>query len=223
MSSGSAFLPPEFSVDEIGPVSVRNLNVAGRALKLAVPTEPERLLDVEGVAAAYSADEYMPYWATLWPVSVYLAEKILTLPWPPGLTALEVGCGLGLPGVAALLAGLDLTFSDYDRSALRFVAESARLNGYAKVKTVVADWRTLPEKPYDLVLASDLIYERRNVEPLVRFLASAVAPAGQALVADQNRAFAPEFESKLIGAGFSFEKEAFVTQGVNGSLYWVKR
>ena len=41
--------------------------------------------------------------------------------------ALEVGCGLGLPGIVALSMGLQVTFSDYDACALRFAADEARL------------------------------------------------------------------------------------------------
>ena len=92
--------------------------------------ESDDLLDHPAVRAAFAADEYLPYWADLWPAARMLAKAVLAEPWPPGLTALEVGCGLGLPGVAALASGLRVAFSDYDATAVRFAADNARLNGF---------------------------------------------------------------------------------------------
>ena len=47
-----------------------------------------------------------------------------------GRRIVEVGCGLGLPGIAALACGLRVTFTDYDATALRFAADNARANGF---------------------------------------------------------------------------------------------
>src|SRR5215471_20973705 len=100
-----------------------------------------------------------------------LAKAILREPWLPGQEALEVGCGLGLPGIAALAAGLRVTFSDYDPCALRFAADNARLNGFTEFRTLSLDWRRPPaELRVPVLLASDLIYELRNVEPIVSFI-----------------------------------------------------
>src|SRR5947208_5367242 len=91
--------------------------------------------------------------------------------WPAGLTALEIGCGLGLPGVVALSLGMGVLFSDYDATALHFAAENARANGCHDFQTLQMDWRfPPPDLRVPLLLASDLIYELRNVEPLVQMV-----------------------------------------------------
>src|SRR5262249_33857154 len=103
--------------------------IEGRSFKLSRPADSDKLLDDPAVRAAFAADEYMPYWTDLWPAARMLAKAILRQPWPVGLDALEIGCGLGLPGIAALAQGLHVTFSDYDATALQFAADNARANG----------------------------------------------------------------------------------------------
>ena len=80
-----------------------------------------------------------------------LAKAILREPWADHAshasarsTALEIGCGLGLPGVAALSVGLRVTFSDYDATALGFAADNARANGFLDFETLQLDWRYPP-------------------------------------------------------------------------------
>ena len=64
--------------------------VEGRTFLITRPDESDRLLDHPYVRAAFAADEYMPYWADLWPAARMLAKAILREPsLPPGPRALE--------------------------------------------------------------------------------------------------------------------------------------
>jgi predicted nicotinamide N-methyase len=206
---------PEMSAEVIGETRIDTLQIGAHTLKLSRPIAPERLLDLESVADAYAKDQYMPYWATLWPVAVYLSEAILSERWPQGSRGIELGCGLGLPGVAALVAGVAVTFTDYDASALRFAAENARLNGFPGVRTLAVDWRHPPAETFDLILASDLIYEERNVEPLVELFGKMLAPGGVIFAADQSRPHAGQFRAALKRIGFTWIETA--RSGVNAS------
>src|SRR5947209_7919187 len=159
---------PETPVDALGPVVREKVFVEDQTFILTRPTDSDRLLDHPAIRSAFAADEYMPYWVDLWPAARMLAKVIARETWTPGQEALEIGCGLGLPGVVALSRGLRVTFSDYDATALRFATENARLNGFHDFRVLQMDWR---QPPADLrvavLLASDLIYEQRNVDPLV--------------------------------------------------------
>ena len=104
-----------------------------RTFIIARPSESDRLIDHPSVRSAFAADDYMPYWADLWPAARMLAKAILRETWVPGQSALEVGCGLGLPGIAALAMGLNVTFSDYDATALHFAADNARAERFPYV------------------------------------------------------------------------------------------
>src|SRR5262245_34124678 len=173
------YVPPETPDERLGPLVTERVLVDGRPFLLRRPDRSDHLLDDPGVRAAFLADEYMPYWADLWPAARMLARAVLREPWPPGLTALEVGCGLGLPGVAALVRGLRVVFSDYDPTALRFAATNARLNGFRDFETRWLDWRSPPEDlRAPVILGADLVYEMRSVEPLVALIRRVLAPGG---------------------------------------------
>ncbi len=154
-----------------------------------------------------------------------LAKAILREPWPAGLEALEVGCGLGLPGIAALAMGLRVTFSDYDATALRFAADNARLNGFDNFELLQLDWRAPPaglRKP--VVLASDLIYELRNVAPLVGLIKHVLLPGGVCLLTDQDRVPSHVLRETLTEQGLAFTTQPMRAgepggRRVKGTLY----
>ncbi len=196
---------PETPLEALGPVVRERVIVEDVTFLLDHPGESDRLLDHPAVRAAFAADEYMPYWADLWPAARMLAKAIVRMTWAPGLHALEVGCGLGLPGIAALSKGLRVTFSDYDGTAIRFAADNARLNGLTNFDTLHMDWRYPPPGvQFPVVLASDLIYEMRNVAPLVALIKQMLAPDGFCLLTDQDRVPSHVLRDTLTAQGLSF-------------------
>jgi predicted nicotinamide N-methyase len=149
-----------------------------------------------------------------------LARAVLREPWPPGLTALEIGCGLGLPGVAALSRGLRVIFSDIDATALRFAAGNARQNGFNNFELLQLDWRNPPANlKVPVILASDLIYERRHVEPLAELIAGILAPDGTALLTDQDRPSAPYLRDALESNGLVFTTQIMRAGSPGGNRF----
>jgi predicted nicotinamide N-methyase len=178
----------EAMLDKLGPILRETVIIEGRTYLVDHPSEGDRLVDVPAVHEAFAKDEYMPYWADLWPASRMLAKAILHETWPPVTEALEVGCGLGLPGIVALSLGLKVTFSDYDPCALRFASDNARLNGFEDFRTLQLDWRSPPDDLCaQVILASDLVYELRNVAPIVAFIKKVLLPGGVCMLTDPDR------------------------------------
>jgi predicted nicotinamide N-methyase len=128
-------------------------------LSLLRPVSPDALLDEE----AFARDEFLPYWAELWPAATALAAA---LPDVEGLRVVEVGCGLGLPSLVASARGADVTASDWAGDAIDLLRENASRNGLV-LRAVVRDWREPWLERFDVALAADVLYERRNVEPLL--------------------------------------------------------
>jgi predicted nicotinamide N-methyase len=187
-SSSSSPHLPETPVDALTEIIREEVFVDDRTFIISRPDESFGLLDHPYAKAAFNKDEYMPYWTDLWPAARMMAKIIARSKWPEGLTALEIGCGLGLPGVVALSKGLHVIFSDYDATAVRFAARNAELNGFTNFRTLQMDWRFPPQNlQVPLVLAADLIYERRNVTPVVQLIKKVLEPEGEALLADQDR------------------------------------
>ena len=151
-------------------------------LRLRRPAAPDELIDEE----AFADDEFLPYWAELWPAAVALAEA---LPDVAGLRVCELGCGLGLPSLLAAARGADVTATDWATEAIDLLRENAARNDLV-LRAEVRDWREPWAERFDLVLAADVLYERRNVEPLIELLPS-LAPA--ALVGLAGRPYEAEF------------------------------
>jgi predicted nicotinamide N-methyase len=140
----------------------------GRDLRLLRPRDSEALLDEE----AFEREEYLPYWAELWPSGLALARAIADRSLR-GARTLELGCGLGLPSIAAALAGGRVLATDWSPEAVAMTAENAARNG-VEIETLVCSW-TQPEPliagaPWDVVLASDVLYEARNADVLLDLL-----------------------------------------------------
>ncbi len=74
-----------------GPVTVSTFDMMGRAIRLVRPADPDRLLDDPSVHVWNREDDYMPYWAYLWPGAFLLAEAVARESWDAGLSALEIG------------------------------------------------------------------------------------------------------------------------------------
>ena len=208
--------PPE----AVPEVARERVDILDTSFTIERPVAGDYLLDHPAVRAAYAADDYLPYWSDLWPAARMLAKAVLREPWPtpPGgkLEALEIACGLGLPGIAALSRGLRVTFSDVDRLALRFAAKNAQLNGYNDFETRPIDLRSPPPGlKVGVLLAADLLYEPRLVDPVVEFIAAVLAPGGVALVADPDRVSARPFQYKLGEAGLTVGS-AFARAGEPG-------
>lgn len=212
-------------MDALGEVVREKVIVEGKTFLIERPVESDSLLSHDAIKAAFERDEYLPYWADLWPASRMLAKAILREPWKAGTEALEIGCGLGLPGIAALSVGLRVTFSDYDSTALAFAADNARLNDLYDFKLLRMDWRRPPEGlQFPVVLASDLVYEIRNVEPIVALIKRLLAPGGLCLLTDQDRVPSYAMREMLTAQGLTFTSQIARAgepggKRVKGSLY----
>lgn len=155
----------------------------------------------------FAEDDRIPYWAELWPSAVGLARYVSRLSSLDGQQTLELGCGLGLVGVAAALQGARVLCTDYEADALRFARYNARVNRCQHMRFRLVDWfQPALRRRYEVILASDVIYEARNFGPLVAVLQRYLARGGYAVFADPGRANAVPFFTLLRHRGFTYQK-----------------
>jgi predicted nicotinamide N-methyase len=163
----------------------------GGEVELLRPPDAEALLSEE----AFEHEEFLPYWAELWSSAVALAHEV-SLRSLRGAPTLELGCGLGLPSIAAARAGGRVLATDWSPDAVRATAANAERNG-VDVETLECSWADpaplVYRAPLPLVLASDVLYERRNVELLLGLLPRLVDESGLVLLADPGRVPAERF------------------------------
>ena len=154
------------------------VEAGGVALRLLRPPDAEALIDED----AFAQNEFLPYWAELWPAGLALAAAL-----PPslrGLRVVELGCGLGLPSLAAAARGAEVVATDWSADAIELLRLNAERNG-VRLRAEVADWADWNlDGPWDLVLSADVLYEHRNVPLLLDLLPRLGA---EALVAEPGR------------------------------------
>jgi predicted nicotinamide N-methyase len=152
------------------------------------PPSADELID----EAAFDEEEFLPYWAELWPSGLALAKHVATLELG-GLRVLELGCGLGLPSLAAALRGADVLATDWAEDAIDLLRRNADCNG-AFLRLARVRWSEpeplLRAAPWDLVLGADLLYEARNAEQLAELVPQL---GGEVLLAEPGRPYAKEF------------------------------
>ncbi len=157
-------------------------------LRILRPPSAEELID----EAAFDEEEFLPYWAELWPSGLALARQIAPRGLH-GLRVLELGCGLGWPSLTAALRGADVLATDWAEDAIGLLRQNAERNGVF-VRVARVRWSEpeplLRAAPWDLVLGADLLYEARNAEQLTRLLPDL---GGEVLLAEPGRPYAKEF------------------------------
>lgn len=214
--------------EAIGAPIYKSVPVGNKTFEIAYPGDADKLLDHPSTHEAFQADDYIPYWAELWPASVMLAKALVSRSWPNDHTALEIGCGVGLSGIVALSLGMHVIFSDYDATAVDFAAKNATANGFDNFETQTLDWRVPPSFQVPLILAADVIYEERNILPLIAFIKAVLAPEGICLLSDPDRSTRGGFRYALKQAELSFTKQTITAPGhedrvVTGSVYSIRR
>jgi predicted nicotinamide N-methyase len=181
------------------------VGIAGRDLCLLRPRDAEALLDED----AFEHEEYLPYWAELWPSALALARAVGTRALH-GARTLELGCGLGLPSLAAALAGGRVLATDWSPEAVAMTARNAHRNGVA-LETLTCSWSEpeplIERGPWDIVLASDVLYEARNGAALLPLLPRLLAPRGEVWLADPGRPAAAGFFAAA-GERFTVQRRA---------------
>jgi predicted nicotinamide N-methyase len=160
----------------------------GQRLRILRPPSADELID----ETAFDEEEFLPYWAELWPSGLALARHVAERDLE-GLRVLELGCGLGLPALAAAQRGADVLATDWAEDATELLRRNAERNGvFLRVARV--RWSEpeplLRAAPWDLVLGADLLYEARNAEQLAELIPRL---GGEVLLAEPGRPYAKEF------------------------------
>lgn len=132
--------------------------------------------------------DQIPCWADIWPAARALASYIWDhLDWQ-GVTVLELGAGLGLPGLVAAARGARVTLSDYQPQALELARRNAEHNHLSGLDYLLADWRSFPPvSPFHRILCSDVTYDPRLNHYLLEVIGRCLAPGGEVLVAHPGR------------------------------------
>jgi predicted nicotinamide N-methyase len=170
--------------------------VAGFSLRITSVSDSYALLDRIS-PEAFVKDEQMPYWAEIWPSSFVLSNYLVEEVGIEGNRGVELGAGVGVVAIAMRKAGASMCVTDYAIEALDFIKVNALQNGIAldaRFEVAQLDWRDVRlEEKFDFVCAADVLYERRNLLPILLAIEKLLKPGGTAYIADPRRQIAGGF------------------------------
>jgi predicted nicotinamide N-methyase len=185
----------------VSSLAVIELDVGGRKWSIGCVHDQDALL------SASNRHHCPPYGLLLWDSAIALAEFIASCPeLVTDKRVLELGAGVGLPGLVAQSVGAHVAQTDYFVEALNVAALNAAGNGVTGIKRFWADWRNWQSTDvYDVVLGADILYDPEVHAELAGVIKSTLAPKGTLILADPGRPQALEFLSRLGDEGHRFE------------------
>ena len=174
-------------------VDFEPLHLRGKEIQLLQVTDLEPLLAGKD---PFADVENFPFWVKLWEAAMVLADLMLTTPpAKEGQTLLELGAGLGAPGLAAALAGYRVTLTDYEPHILDFQRVSAAATGLKGVECRMLDWLKPPTLPrFDTLIGAEILFREEFFAPLLNIFRSLLADRGVIYLAhDARRQSLPKF------------------------------
>jgi|WetSurMetagenome_2_1015567.scaffolds.fasta_scaffold00046_46 predicted nicotinamide N-methyase len=178
---------------------------ASGPMRFVRPADPEKILD-SLTDEEYEKDKMLPYWAEQWPASFglyrYLEARCRYILPSAGLVC-ELGGGIGV--ISSLIAanGIRCVATDISFNACLFSRYNMHSNA-THAPVACFDWRhSCFGRVFDCIVASDIIYEERWIEPVLGFLRDTLVDGGFALIADPRRQWWEPFQHNVPAFGFS--------------------
>lgn len=161
-----------------------------------------------------------PLFGLVWPSSIQLARKLKKRPVCPQERILELGCGLGLASLTLHRRGARIDASDCHPLAPRFLKVNQALNGLSGLSYVHAQWGDAPgaellnalgltpaRQRYDLIVGSDLLYERSTPALLADLVNQRAKPQAEVWIVDPDRGHRNRFTKEIARHGFSLVRQ----------------
>jgi predicted nicotinamide N-methyase len=194
-------------------------------------SDPFGIADRRGISSAS-----WPLFGLLWPSGVHLAARLAARPLRAGERILEVGCGLALASLVGHRRGADVTASDFHPLAASFLRKNLRLNNLAPMPYRDGDWAAAePLRPeptpggrivsgrFDLIIGSDLLYERDDRSTLAAFIGRHAQPTAEVWIVDPDRGNRPAFNRQMASLGFAKREEPLAVPAVAGAAVYKGR
>lgn len=161
-----------------------------------------------------------PLFGLVWPSALILADAMQTYV-VEGKRVLEVGCGLALASLVMRRRGADITASDRHPLAAAFLAENLRLNGLEPVRLRTGGWADADPSlgGFDLIIGSDVLYERDHPGLLSRFIHRHANPGAEVVIIDPDRGNRARFTRDLAGLGYGHQQQRILGARPGGQAY----
>ena len=161
-------------------------------------------LDIGGVAEKLGiSSAAWPIFGVVWASSEVLAHHMLDYKIE-GKRILEVGCGIALTSLLLNHRSADITATDYHPEVESFLLQNTQLNQGRAIPFVRTGWGDTDSGlgKFDLVIGSDLLYERSHTSLLSGFIEQHAKSECDVILVDPGRGHHANFSKKMVGLGF---------------------
>ncbi|NND68464.1 MAG: methyltransferase domain-containing protein [Halioglobus sp.] len=134
---------------------------------------------------------------------------------------LELGCGMALSSLLLNRRGGNVTATDYHPEAGGFLLANTRLNEDSEIPFFRADWNETASdrEQFDLIIGSDVLYERSHLAPLARFIQHHARPLCEVILVDPGRKQQGAFQREMSSLGFTHRREQPVDTSYLSTLF----
>ena len=185
-------------------VEIVNHHIGGSDFRIRALLNRQQFSDPDGSAErAGVPPASWSLFGVVWPAGLALAEEMSQFPIA-GKSILELGCGIALTSLVLARRGADITACDYHPLAEAFLQHNVALNQLPALPFRTAPWLGPNQLlgRYDLIVGSDLLYERDHATLLAGFIALHTHPASQVLIADPGRGYVSTFSALMANLGY---------------------
>lgn len=146
-----------------------------------------------------------------------------------GKRILEVGCGIALASLVLNHRFADITATDYHPEVEPFLKENIKLNNGKAIPFVRTGWgeENCELGKFDLVIGSDLLYERDHVELLAGFIEQHAKSKCDVMIVDPGRGHHARFSKKMVSLGYSHNQNRpdtdYLSEPFNGKVLCYQR
>jgi len=204
------------------------LPVSGRHYAIARPSGDGRDRLFEEAKA--DPERQMPYWAKVWPSGVALADIVVERAAEVReRQVLELGAGLGVTACTVLEEGGRLVTADYSLLPLALCRLNGLINTGRAPGSSCFNWRDEAQveevlrrhPPIGLILAADVLYEFRDIKPLIDVIERLLAPGGSLWLAEPVRRTAQRFLDIVAAQGWTIESRRIRAAWPDATDGWV--
>ncbi len=202
-------------------VKFETVNLGGLDYRIRSLLDKQQYSDPDGDAerAGISSASW-PLFGLVWPSARILAGTMQTFTLK-GKRILEIGCGLGLASLVMRRRGADITASDCHPLAASFLMENLRLNHLAPIRFQTGNW--MDSDPdlgkFDLIVGSDVLYERSQPDILSGFIDRHSSPGVEIIIVDPDRGNRARFNRDMAELGYSHNEQRADTRQLSGEPY----
>ncbi len=172
--------------------------------------DKQQYADVEGLASKRGiSSAQWPLFGVIWDSGKVLAHLMYGyegngLKGLKELRILEVGCGIALASLVLNHRLMDVTTTDYHPETGGFLRKNVQLNADKEIPYICTGWGDGASGlgKFDLVIGSDLLYEREHVELLSDFIEQHAKATCDVILVDPGRGYHAKFSKKMVKLGY---------------------